>query len=234
MKAAFSTNPTSEPGFRVALPDNAAISLASTVAPGDPIPLSALRTGDEAAWSEAFQRLWPVAIRAARNPALRLTSGEAEDAAMEALTQLVPQVDKVATGEELAALAAAMAFRRAVSQARRNSAAKRGPAPLSLSEFPSGDAALPAMHSLDGERLSDLERAEMAVLLRRALAGVDPVTRRLLEGVVMEGRSHKETSASSGMPMGTVGSKVMRGLAAIRQQLEKSPALMKELKSFLR
>src|SRR6266481_9848428 len=97
--------------------------------------LGALKLGDEQAWSLAFHDLWPLALRAAQHPELVLTLEEAQDAASEALVQLVEQIERVQTYEEVKALAVTIAYRRAVSLARRKSAAKRQP------KMPSGDLA---------------------------------------------------------------------------------------------
>src|SRR5213596_3638179 len=89
--------------------------------------LDALKHGDEQAWSLAFHDLWPLALRAAQHPELFLTLEEAQDAASEALVQVVEQIERVRTYDEVKALAVTIAYRRAVSLARRKSAAQRQP-----------------------------------------------------------------------------------------------------------
>src|SRR4051812_45405908 len=91
--------------------------------------LALLQAGDETAWTISFRELWPVALKAARHPAAGLTTGEAEEVANEALAQLVSAAQQVATVEQLKALAATIAHRRAISVARAKSASKRGPVP---------------------------------------------------------------------------------------------------------
>jgi RNA polymerase sigma factor (sigma-70 family) len=199
-----------------------------------PLNLSLLRAGDQQAWTEAFRQLWPVVLRTAGHPAACLTVGEAEEVASEALAQLVPRVNQVASGEALKALAATIAHRRAISLARAKSAAKRGPASLSLSQCPDEggfrhDGCVPA-----NDGLTDLELSEMALLLARALDGLDAGARALLEEKIGEGRSYQELSAKYRIPIGTLCPKVSRSLGHIRKQLENSPQLMKELMAFLR
>src|SRR6266516_5359078 len=89
--------------------------------------IDALKIGDEQAWTRAFHDLWPLALRAARHPELFLTLEEAQDAASEALVQVVEQIEHVQIYDQVKALAVTIAYRRAVSLARRNSAAKRQP-----------------------------------------------------------------------------------------------------------
>jgi DNA-directed RNA polymerase specialized sigma24 family protein len=142
----------------------------------NPGHIDALKLGDEQAWSLAFHDLWPLALRAAQHPELVLTLEEAQDAASEALVQLVDQIDRVQTYEAVKALAVTIAYRRAVSLARRKSAAKRQP------KTPSGDLAeqdCDARETSDSmsSGLSDPEIRELVVLLKEALAALDEETR---------------------------------------------------------
>ena len=170
---------------------------------------------------------------AARHPSACLTESESEEAASEALAQLVSQIALVRTIEELKALAATIAFRRAISLARRKSAAKRGTALLSLDDDLVQDEKLMASHPL-GNGWSDVEAAEMALLLQQALSGLDRDTRTLLEEKLLSGSTYEELSARHRIPLGTACAKVARGLKKVRQRLENFPALAKELRAFLR
>lgn len=200
-----------------------------------PVPsLRALRHGDEAAWTEAFQLLWPIAVCASRHPSACLTASEVEEAASEALAQLVSQVSQVGNFEQLKALTATIAFRKAISMARKKSASKRGAGALSLeddSHFgelwlePSSTAANP---------LWDVEIAEMVLLLQQALSELDTETHTLLEEKHVLGATYEELSAKHGIPLGTACAKVARGLRKVRLRLENFPALSKELRAFLR
>ena len=198
------------------------------------VDIAALQAGDEAAWTAVFRQLWTVALGAARHPSACLTGGEAEEAASEALAQLVSQIALVRTVEELNALAATIAFRRAISLARRKSAAKRGAASLSLDDVLLHDETLLASHSSANNGLSDVEAAEMALLLQQALSELDGETRTLLEEKLVSGATYQELSARHGIPLGTACAKVARGLKKVRQRLDDFPALAKELRAFLR
>src|SRR5271163_4503853 len=92
----------------------------------DPELLAALQRGDNEAWDEAFQRLYPSAFAAARHPLASLTPVEAEDVAIEALTLLLPKVKQVAEFDELRLLVITIASRKAISEKRRQLADKRG------------------------------------------------------------------------------------------------------------
>src|SRR5947207_1534580 len=195
--------------------------------------IDALKIGDEQAWSRAFHDLWPLALRAAQHPELFLTLEEAEDAGSEALVQVVEQIERVESYEEVKALAVTIAYRRAVSLARRKSAAKRRP------KIPSGDLAeqdCDAREIPDSmpSRLTNQEIQELVVLLKEALAELDEETRMLLKEKIGNGLSYEELSRKHQMPVGTLCAKVARGLRKVRHALQGLPALVKELESFLR
>jgi RNA polymerase sigma factor (sigma-70 family) len=199
----------------------------------NPGHIDALKLGDEQAWSLAFHDLWPLALRAAQHPELVLTLEEAQDAASEALVQLVDQIERVRTYEEVKALTVTIAYRRAVSLARRKSAAKRQP------KTPSGDPAeqdCDAMEVPDSmsSRLTDQEIRELVVLLKQALEALDEETRTLLKEKIGHGLSYEELSRKHQMPVGTLCAKVARGLRKVRNALQGLPALVKELEEFLR
>jgi RNA polymerase sigma factor (sigma-70 family) len=197
------------------------------------VDIPALQAGDEAAWTAAFRHLWRTALGAARHPCACLTDGESEEAASEALAQLVSQITLVRTVQELEALVATIAFRRAISVARRKSAAKRGAVSLSLNDALFLDETL-ALHAPDSDGSTDVEAAEMALLLQQALSELDDETRALLEEKLVSGATYEELSAGHGIPLGTACAKVARGLKKVRRRLENSPVLAKELRAFLR
>lgn len=56
--------------------------------------------------------------------------------------------------------------------------------------------------------------------VRRALAKLKPVTRRLLGLAFVEGMSHAEIAERAQLPLGTVKSHIRRGLAELRRTIE--------------
>src|SRR5947208_437245 len=156
-------------------------------------PIEALKSGDEQSWTRAFHDLWPLALRAAQHPELFLTLEEAQDAASEALVQVVEQIERVQLYDEVKALAVTIAYRRAVSLARRKSAAKRQP------KIPSRDLAHQDWDAREvpdclSSHLTDLEIGELVVLLKEALAALDEETRTLLTEKIGQGWSYEELS----------------------------------------
>lgn len=192
-----------------------------------------MRVGDEEAWASVFRQLWPIVLRAAQHPAACLTTGEAEEIASEALALLVPRAQTVGSLDEMKALAATIAHRRAISLARAKSAAKRGRPAWDWDLDRNAGASYRQAVEHD-DTISDLELAEMALLLRQALDGLDPLTQRLLREKTADGLSYQELSEKYRMPLGTVCAKIARSLHQIRKRLALAPRLMKELRNFLR
>jgi RNA polymerase sigma-70 factor (ECF subfamily) len=199
----------------------------------DPGHIDALKIGDEQAWVRAFHDLWPLALRAAQHPELFLTLEEAQDAASEALVQVVEQIERVQTFEQVKALAVTIAYRRAVSLARRKSASKRKPKipALGLQEQDCDEKDNPDCMS---SCLTDLDIRELVVLLKEALAALEEETRTLLNEKIGQGLTYEELSRKHQMPVGTLCAKVARGLRKVRHALHGLPALVKELEAFLR
>jgi RNA polymerase sigma factor (sigma-70 family) len=200
---------------------------------GDVPDMGALKGGDNVAWRLAFYRLWPLALRAAKHPKLVLTLEEAQDAASEALEQLASRIETVASFDELKALTVTIAYRRAVSLARRKSATKR-PKSCPPEVAVGGGDHKAQFHSCTEARLTDQELRELVVLLRKAFEGLDEQTGTLLREKIGDGSSYAELSTKHRMPVGTICAKVARGLRKVRNALAASPSLLNKLKAFLR
>ena len=195
--------------------------------PPDPPSLDALKAGHNAAWEQVCQSLWSVALKAAQHPEACLLPYEAEDAASEAIVELVSRIQSIQSLDELKPLIITIAVRRAISLARKKSALKRRCGANDFAMLADVVAAAPG-------RSTDIEREEMARLIRQALSVLDDETRLVLLAKIGQELTYQEISEKHGMPLGTVCTKVARGLKKIRAQLEGSPRLLKELTQYLR
>jgi RNA polymerase sigma factor (sigma-70 family) len=197
--------------------------------------LAALQRGDDDAWDEAFRRLYPAAFAAARHPLASLTPSEAEDIAIEALTLLLPKVDKVAEFDELRLLVITIASRKAISEKRRQLADKRGGGDLTSLDAMQDDETIrfePAEQLLTHLNGSDLR--DLSKLLDAALSGLEPRQADLLRDFLMHHLPYKELAAKYRMPIGSVGVSLARSLDKIRAHLQAMPKLWKELAAYLR
>ena len=201
----------------------------------DPELLAALQRGDEEAWDEAFRRLYPAAFAAARHPLAALTPSEAEDAAIEALTLLLPKVNQVAGFDELRLLVITIASRKAISEKRRQLADKRGGGDLTSLDAMQDDETIrfePVENLLNN--ITDTDLRELGKLLDAALAGLEPRHADLLRDFLMHHLPYKELAEKYRMPIGSVGVSLARGLDKIRARLQTMPKLWKELAAYLR
>jgi RNA polymerase sigma factor (sigma-70 family) len=197
--------------------------------------LAALQRGDEAAWDEAFRRLYPAAFAAARHPLAALTPAEAEDIAIEALTLLLPKVKQVAELDELRLLVITIASRKAISEKRRQLANKRGGGDLTSLDAMQDDETIrfePAEQLLTHLNGTDLR--ELSRLLDTALSGLEPRQADLLRDFLMHHLSYRELSEKYRMPVGSIGVSLARSLDKIRAQLRTLPTLWKDLAAYLR
>ena len=197
--------------------------------------LARLQKGEQTAWDQAFQLLYPIAFNAARHPLAGLTPHEAEDIAIESLTQLLTKVNQVSRFEELKPLVATIASRRAISERRRQQADKRGGGGVSSIEalqeesegrFEPMDTTIPD--------LQPMELAELAQLLNEVLTDLEPEHAKLLKQFVSKEKSYKELATENKLPMGSIGVILSRSLSKIRSKLKSVPTLAKELRAFLR
>jgi len=167
--------------------------------------LAALKSGDEAAWEEAFRRLYPSAFAAARHPLASLTPSEAEDIAIEALTLLLPKINKVAGFDELRLLVITIASRKAISEKRRQLADKRGGGAVTSLDAMQDDETMrfePAERLT--ARLSGSELRELSGLLEEALAALELRHAGMLRDFLVNHLSYKELAEKFQMPIGSV------------------------------
>ncbi len=78
----------------------------------------------------------------------------------------------------------------------------------------------PDIHRLPGVAPVDPPAVEDRIRVRRALARLDPLERRLLEAAFYQGYSHRELAEAFGLPLGTVKSRLRRALRKLRAYLE--------------
>lgn len=197
--------------------------------------LAALKRGDDAAWQEAFARLYPSAFAAARHPLASLTPTEAEDVAIEALTLLLPKVKLVAEFDELRLLVITIASRKAISEKRRQLADKRGGGDLtSLDALQEDETTRFEPAEQLASRLGATDLRELSRLLDTALAALEPRQADLLRDFLIHHLPYKELARKHKMPIGSVGVSLARSLEKVRGHLKAMPKLWKELSAYLR
>ena len=149
---------------------------------------------------------------------------------MHAITEVARMVKagKVDTVEELKALTAVIANRRALDHIRRTQ-----------SGIPTAHATEPVEELGDRPSttlgpLETVEAQELSQLLVDLGASIPEHQWKLLRAYYGGGKTQAELAKDFGMPLGTVGVTLSRALQALRGALQKSPQLKKELSEGLR
>ena len=200
-----------------------------------PLPdLDALRSGDTAAWDEAFRWLWPAAFSVAQLKLQPYLPAEIEDVAVEALETLVEKVREVKAVEELKSLVASIAHHRAISRLREQFAAKRGAGKTESLQALQGEPDC-SWEPADGiAPWANLEVKELGAVLHAVQAGLQPVQQAIVADFFLAGLSYEQIAAKHQVALGTVGVYLKRGLEAMRRIGGRHPQLLKELEAFLR
>ena len=175
--------------------------------------LHAIAAGRPDAIDECMRRhgglVWSLARRGSPTPA------DAEDAVQEiwiALWRSAARYDPSRGAE--ATFVRTIAERRLIDRRRRR---QRRPEMAMLEDVADPQAAASGAGA-------GAEIADEAARVRTALAGLRPEQRRVLEFNLVQGHTHQEIAARTGMPLGTVKSHARRGLERVRQMLGASGA----------
>jgi len=174
----------------------------------EPSILQRIAAGDKGAVKDCLDNykglVWSQARRFLSNPA------DAEDAVQDvfiAIWSAAGKYDPALASE--ATFIVMIARRRLIDQLRKNG---RRPVTESLD---SDDSALPQPAVAGG-----LEESAEIENLRRVLETMSPVYRETLTMSYYEGYSHHEISSRLDLPLGTVKSRMRRGLMQVREELQ--------------
>jgi RNA polymerase sigma factor (sigma-70 family) len=183
----------------------------------NPPDLRALQSGNETAWDEAFDWLWPTVFAVAQSKLQPFLPNEAEDLAIEALEELVDKVHDVKSVEELKPLAASISHHRAVSRLRERFAQKRGAGKIESLDAPEDDTGHKNEPVFEGSPFAELEHKELAERLRRTLAELKPPQGEVLSDFFINGLRYEEIAQKRGVATGSVGVYMKRGLDTLRK-----------------
>ena len=170
--------------------------------------LERIAAGDSTAVNECLDRygnlLWSLARRYLRN------TTDAEDAVQDVFIEIWRSAARYDPGiASETAFISTIARRRFIDRLRQT-------------------GRIPAMDSLDDEEGAPVDPGVAATveddtevaIVARVLDDMDPEHRKILGMSLYEGYSHSEIAAQLDMPLGTVKTRVRRGLIHIREQLQ--------------
>jgi RNA polymerase sigma-70 factor (ECF subfamily) len=182
--------------------------------------LERIAAGDQAAVQECIDAygdlIWSLARRFLRNDA------DAEDAVQDIFIDLwgsAARYDRNVASE--VAFVSTIARRRLIDRLRQF---KRKPGMDSLDDEEAGDAMQPSV-------LAPNEEESDVAVVERVLATMEPEHREILALSLYEGYSHSEIAERLSLPLGTVKTRVRRGLIYIRDQLDITPDSAEEAAS---
>ena len=179
--------------------------------------LQALQRGDAAAWDMAFPWLWPAAFGAAQVTLQPYLPAEVEDVAIESMEALVEKVREVRSVDELKPLVASIAHNRSVSRLREWFTKTRGEGRTESLEAVQEAAGVDCPDPLAGSPLAVLEQKELAERLSQTLSELKPPQGAILTDFFLNGLSYEGIARKHGMPMGSVGVYLKRGLGTLRR-----------------
>ena len=177
----------------------------ATLPPGieDRDLVRACRAGNERAWAllvERFSRY----VFAIATQAYRLSEHDAEDVFQEVFARTYEHLGRLRDDEAIRPWIGQLTRRLAIDRLRLANREHPGSEPLEVVQ----------------ERAeSELERIELALGVRAAMATLPEHCREILDRFFAQEQSYQEIAAALKLPMGTIASRISRCLAKVRQQL---------------
>ena len=165
----------------------------------------------------AFPWLWPAAFGAAQVTLQPYFPAEVEDVAIESLEALVEKVRELKSVEELKPLVASIAHHRAVSLLREQFAKKRGQGKTESLEAAQEGNMADCPDPTANSPLAALEQKELAERLRRTIAELRPPVDAIMRDRFINELSYEEIARKHGIPIGSVGVYLKRGLETLRR-----------------
>ena len=192
--------------------------------------IRSLQANDSRMWEMAFHWLWPIACSAANRRLAGFSPLAVEEVALDAIEDASKLVfdGEVGSFDQLRALVAVIANRRALDHIRRMQAERRS---ASATETIEGHPELATATPSPLEQANANDVAKILLTLMTKLRGRD---RELLKAYLVGGLKQKDLSERFDLPMGTVGVNLSRALKLLRGELQLYPQLMKELLEALR
>jgi RNA polymerase sigma-70 factor (ECF subfamily) len=133
------------------------------------------------------------------------------------LEALVEKVRELKSVEELKPLVASIAHHRAVSLLRERFAKKRGEGRTGSPEAVQGAAVIDCPDPTANSPLAALEQKELAECLSRTISKLKPPQGAVLKDFFLDGLSYEGIARKHGIPIGSVGVYLKRGLETLRR-----------------
>ena len=164
----------------------------------------ACRTGQTGAWALLVQRFsrYVYAIAA---QGYRLGEHDAEDVFQEVFARAFEHLDRLRDDEAIRPWLAQLTRRVAVDRLRASSREQADEG---------------AMEILDRDAVSELDRLDTAMTVRQAMLGLSEDCQEVLDRFFARDQSYADIAQATGIPMGTIASRISRCLTKLRGFLE--------------
>lgn len=166
----------------------------------------ACRGGDTQAWAALVQRFSRYVYAIVVN-AYRLSEHDAEDVFQEVFARAYEHLGTLRDDEAIRPWLGQLTRRLAVDRLRAGAR-----------EQPGGEA----LEQIEGRADAELERLELALGVRAAMATLPEHCQEILDRFFAREQSYQEIAAALQIPMGTIASRISRCLAKLREALGES------------
>jgi RNA polymerase sigma-70 factor (ECF subfamily) len=139
--------------------------------------------------------------------AYRLSEHDAEDVFQEVFARTYEHLGRLRADEAIRPWIGQLTRRLAIDRLRATSREQLG---------------TEALEQLEGRADAELERIEVAVSVREAMATLPEHCQDILDRFFAHGQTYQEISVALEIPMGTIASRISRCLAKLREQLSES------------
>lgn len=164
----------------------------------------ACRSGDAAAWGLLVRRFSRY-VYAIAMQGYRLSEPDAEDVFQEVFARTYEHLDRLREDGSIRPWLAQLTRRLAVDRLR---AASREQADENTVEI------------LDRQAVAELDRLDLAMSVRQAMLALSEDCREILDRFFAQDQSYSDIASATGVPMGTIASRISRCLTKLRTTLE--------------
>jgi RNA polymerase sigma-70 factor (ECF subfamily) len=176
--------------------------LASAI--GDAELVRACRAGQQGAWAMLVQRfsryVYAIAVQG-----FRLSEADAEDVFQEVFARAYEHLDRLRDDQAIRPWLAQLTRRLAVDRLRASAREQADEATVEI---------------LDRQASADLERLDLAMSVRQAMLGLSEDCQEILDRFFARDQSYATIAEVTGVPMGTIASRISRCLTKLRALLE--------------
>lgn len=179
------------------------------------LDIKGLQAGAPAAWSDFLEQCDPLLRAITAWPKWRLDPHEREEVVQATRVSLAQALPTLRSPEALPALVRRICALRCIDAVRRQIREQGVFEPWEGAEPDSADAEQPDSY----DPVRDILLAERAAALQEALDRLEPACRQTVRAFYLDGLSYAQLASQQGVAVNTIGSRLSRCLARLRELL---------------